>query len=190
MMPMNPKPSPKVRQTIPSDQVERAFRELTSYLLKKFEFSGDDVALVGIQTRGAIIAQRLAKTIQEQTGHAVPVGALDITLYRDDLSTSGIQPIIGETHLDFEIDNKTIILIDDVLFTGRTIRAALAEIIDFGRPKRISLVVLVDRGHRELPIEPEFAPIKIQTKRDESVNLHLHEVDNKEDIVICEAVDA
>jgi pyrimidine operon attenuation protein/uracil phosphoribosyltransferase len=181
--------SPQIRQTIPSEDVARAFRELTSYLLKKFNFSGGDVALVGIQTRGVVIAERIAKAIKDQSGHVVPVGAIDITLYRDDLSLSGIQPVVGETKLDFEIDKKTIVLIDDVLFTGRTVRAALDEIIDFGRPKRISLVVLVDRGHRELPIEPEFAAIKIQTQRNESVSLHLQEIDKKENIIVCEAVE-
>lgn len=186
---MSQKPAPQIRQTLPTEDVQRALRDLTDFLLKKFDFSAGQVALVGIQTRGAILAERIAKSIQEKTAQKPPVGAIDITLYRDDLSISGIQPIVGETHLDFEIDKKTIVLIDDVLFTGRTIRAALDEIIDFGRPTRISLVVLVDRGHRELPIEPEFAALKIQTKRNETVNLHLKEIDQKEDIVVCEAVD-
>lgn len=178
--------SPQIRLTISAEEVARAFRELNSYLLKKFNFSQQDIALVGIQTRGVVMAERLAKTIKNETGIEVPVGALDITLYRDDLNISGIQPIVGETKLDFDIDKKTIILIDDVLFTGRTIRAAIDELIDFGRPQRISLLVLVDRGHRELPIEPEFAPIKLQTKRSESVNLHLQEIDKKENIVVSE----
>ncbi len=186
---MSQKPAPQIRQVLPTEDVQRALRDLTNYLLKKFDFSSGQVALVGIQTRGAILAERIAKSIQQQTSHTPPVGAIDITLYRDDLSISGIQPIVGETKLDFELDQKSIVLIDDVLFTGRTVRAALDELIDFGRPQRVSLVVLVDRGHRELPIEAEFASIKIQTKRNETVNLHLQEVDNKEDIVVCEAVD-
>jgi pyrimidine operon attenuation protein/uracil phosphoribosyltransferase len=119
----------------------------------------------------------------------VPTGALDITLYRDDFSTAGIHPVIGETHLDFDIDNKQIILIDDVLFTGRTIRAAIDQLMDYGRPKSIHLLVLIDRGHRELPIAAEFAAITLPTSRFESVNLRLDEVDQKDEIVVCDPVD-
>lgn len=178
----------RIRETIPARQVREAFDVLAKHILNNFDFSRDDIALVGIQTRGVAIAKRIAEAIKKEKGLDVSVGALDITLYRDDLSTSGIQPIVGETQLDFDIDNKEIILIDDVLFTGRTIRAALDEIIDFGRPRKIALTVLIDRGHRELPIEAQFSALKIHTKRSESVNLLLQETDGKEEIVIGEPV--
>ena len=176
----------RIRETISTQKVEFAIDELIRYVTAHFDFTKEDAVLVGIQTRGALLAKRIAKAIKKEKNADIPVGALDITLYRDDLSTSGIQPIVGETQLDFDLDNKQIVLIDDVLFTGRTIRAALDELMDFGRPKKISLAVLIDRGHRELPIEPEFSAIKIQTKRSESVNLHLLESDGKEEIVIGE----
>lgn len=187
-MTKNLKITPKVKQTLSGEKVKEAFEALTQYLSKTFDFNAADIALVGIQTRGATIAKRIAETLQAAKGVRVPFGALDITLYRDDFSTSGIQPIVKETQLNFDIDNKRIILIDDVLFTGRTIRAALDELMDFGRPQSITLAVLVDRGHRELPIHPDFSAITLSTKRHESVNLHLKETDNSEEIVICEPI--
>jgi len=188
-MPKNFKATPNIRETIPAAKVHQAIDDLTDFILEHFQSKLDNLALVGIHTRGALIAERIAQKIKAKRGLEVPVGALDITLYRDDFGTDGVQPVIGETQLDFDIDDKQIVLVDDVLFTGRTIRAALDEIIDFGRPKHISLVVLVDRGHPELPIQPDFTAIKIPTKRAESVVLHLDEIDQQEDILICEAID-
>ena len=177
----------RARETINTAKVQDAIKEIVRHITGQFDVSAD-MAIVGIQTRGAVLANRVAQAIKKEKGVDVPVGAIDITLYRDDLSTSGIQPIVGETQLNFEVDGKTIILIDDVLFTGRTIRAAIDELIDFGRPKNITLVVLVDRGHRELPIEAQFAPIKIATKRSEVVNLSLQESDGSDEIVIGEPI--
>ncbi len=186
-MAKNVKSPLKPRETINATKVNEALHAIVRYIIDKFGIS-DDVAIVGIQTRGAVLAHRIVNAIKKEKGVDVPFGALDITLYRDDLTTSGIQPIVGETNLDFDINDKRIILIDDVLFTGRTIRAALDELIDFGRPKSITLIVLVDRGHRELPIEAQFAPIKIATKRSEAVNLSLSESDGNEEIVVGEPI--
>lgn len=175
-----------IRETISGDRVRDAIDALAGSLLDKFDFAGGEMVIVGIHTRGAAIAERVAKIIRQRTNVDVPMGAIDITLYRDDLSTSGLHPVVGETTLDFDLDNKRIILVDDVLFTGRTIRAAIDEIMDFGRPRSISLAVLIDRGHRELPIAADVAAMTIQTKRHESVILRLEETDQKEEIVICE----
>lgn len=177
----------RVRETINASKVKDALGQMVRHVADKLN-AAEDTAIVGIQTRGAVLADRIAQALKKEKGLNLPVGALDITLYRDDLATGGIQPIVGETHLDFDIDDKRIILVDDVLFTGRTVRAALDEIIDFGRPKSISLVVLVDRGHRELPIEAHFSAIKIATKRNEAVNLFLQETDGKEEIVVGEPI--
>jgi pyrimidine operon attenuation protein/uracil phosphoribosyltransferase len=183
------KPTPPIRERIPEEKITKAIGDITQSLLSAFEFKSGDVILVGIQTRGAVLVHRLAHAIKKQTGVDIPWGDLDITLYRDDFSTMGVQPIIGETHLDFDLDGKEIVLVDDVLFTGRTVRAAIDQIMDFGRPKKISLVVLVDRGHRELPITADFAAITIATKRGQSVNLHLEEVDGKDEIVVCDPIE-
>jgi len=183
------KSAPRIKQIIVADKVARAVKDLTSYALSTFDFSSDETAIVGIQSRGVVLANRIAFAIRREKNIDVPTGALDITLYRDDFSTKGVHPVIGETHLDFDIDNKKIILIDDVLFTGRTIRAAIDQLMDFGRPKSIHLLVLIDRGHRELPIAAEFAAIKLSTDRFESVNLHLEEMDEKDEIIVCDPVD-
>jgi pyrimidine operon attenuation protein / uracil phosphoribosyltransferase len=175
-----------IRETIPGDRVKEAIDNLAAALMSKFDFKGGEAVIVGIHTRGAAIAGRVAEIIRKKTGADVPVGAIDITLYRDDLSTTGVHPVVGETQLDFDLDNKLIVLIDDVLFTGRTVRAAIDEIMDFGRPRSISLAVLIDRGHRELPIAADIVGMKIQTKRSESIILRLTETDHKEEIVICE----
>ena len=188
-MTKNMKSPLRIRETINASKINDAIQALTNHITTNFSNPKEEIALVGVQTRGVIIAHRIAELLKKEKQLDIPVGAIDITLYRDDVATSGIQPIVGETVLDFGVDDKRIILIDDVLFTGRTVRAALDELMDFGRPQSISLLVLVDRGHRELPIEAAFAAIKIATKRSESVNLLLNESDGKEEIVVGEPID-
>ena len=146
----------------------------------------DDVALVGIRTRGVMIAQRLARVLQQITGEPVRTGALDITLYRDDLMRHAVgpQPLVRKTEIPFSIDDQKILLVDDVLYTGRTIRAALDALIDFGRPKEIQLIVLVDRGHRELPIKADYVGKNLPTSRAQSVQVHLMEVDGRDEVEI------
>jgi pyrimidine operon attenuation protein/uracil phosphoribosyltransferase len=185
-MPKNSKETPNVRETIAADKLQQSFRALSQFVSSKVG-GKTNLVLVGIQTRGALLAKRIAESIQAEKRVSIPVGELDITLYRDDFSTSGVAPKVGETHLDFEIDGKQIVLIDDVLFTGRTTRAAIDELIDFGRPASIMLAVLVDRGHRELPIQADFAALTVATKRNESVVLRLHELDGIDEITICDA---
>ena len=142
--------------------------------------------LVGIRTRGVPLAQRLAAFIKEAAGQAPPVGALDITLYRDDLTTIAPNPVIQGTEIPCSIDGRTVVLLDDVLYTGRTVRAALDELIDFGRPDRIQLAVLVDRGHRELPIRADFVGKQLTTRRDEVVQVRLTETDGEDRVLLLE----
>ena len=146
----------------------------------------EDLALVGIRTRGVHLARRLARSLKEITGHDVPTGELDITLYRDDLMRSAVgpQPLVRRTEIPFSIDTKTILLVDDVLYTGRTTRAALDALIDFGRPRGIQLIVLVDRGHRELPIKADYVGKNLPTAADESVQVCLQETDGKDEVVL------
>lgn len=143
-----------------------------------------DLCIIGIRTRGAILAQRLNLCLERIEGQSVPIGILDITLYRDDLTLVAASPVIHQTQIDFDITDKRVILVDDVLYTGRTIRAALDEIMDFGRPKTIQLVVLVDRGHREMPIRADFVGKNIPTSNNETVEVHLQEADGKDEVVI------
>jgi pyrimidine operon attenuation protein/uracil phosphoribosyltransferase len=142
--------------------------------------------LVGVRTRGVPLAQRLAKMIGEAEGWTPPVGALDITLYRDDLTTIAAHPVIQGTDIPCSIDGRTVVLVDDVLYTGRTVRAALDELIDFGRPDRIRLAVLVDRGHRELPIRADHVGKALTTRRDEVVQVRLVESDGDDRVVLLE----
>ena len=146
----------------------------------------DELALVGIRTRGVPIARRLARALREINGDDVPTGALDITLYRDDLMRHAVgpQPVIRRTEIPFSIDDRKILLVDDVLYTGRTIRAALDALIDFGRPRAIQLVVLVDRGHRELPIKADYVGKNLPTSLTESVQVRLQEIDGVDEVVI------
>ena len=146
----------------------------------------EELALVGIRTRGVPIARRLAQAIKEINGHEVPTGALDITLYRDDLMRHAVgpQPVVRRTEIPFSIDGKRILLVDDVLYTGRTIRAALDALIDFGRPQSIQLVVLVDRGHRELPIKADYVGKNLPTAASESVQVHLMEIDGRDEVEV------
>lgn len=142
------------------------------------------VAIVGIQSRGVPLAARLAAALRRNTGKKVDVGSLDITLYRDDLSTVGTRPVLKATNIPFSIDARTVILVDDVLFTGRTIRAALDELVDFGRPSRIALAVLIDRGHRELPIQADYIGKTVKTTRADMVDVRLVEIDGKDEVVL------
>jgi pyrimidine operon attenuation protein/uracil phosphoribosyltransferase len=142
------------------------------------------VAIVGIQSRGVPLAARLAAALRKNTGKKVDVGSLDITLYRDDLSTVGTRPVLKATNIPFSIDARTVILVDDVLFTGRTIRAALDELVDFGRPERIALAVLIDRGHRELPIQADYVGKTVKTTRADMVDVRLTEIDGKDEVVL------
>ena len=148
----------------------------------------DDLAMVGIRTRGVPLARRVARAIHEINGHEVPTGALDITLYRDDLMRHavGTQPVIRRTEIPFSIDDKRILLVDDVLYTGRTIRAALDALIEFGRPLAIQLIVLVDRGHRELPIKADYVGKNLPTSLSQSVQVHLEEIDGRDEVEIQE----
>lgn len=146
----------------------------------------DRLALVGVRTRGVPLASRLAARLREISGQDVPVGALDITLYRDDLMhhAVGPQPLVRSTDIPFSIDNRVIVLVDDVLYTGRTVRAALDELIDFGRPKAIQLVVMVDRGHRELPIKADYVGKNLPTSHTEAVSVRLQEIDGCDEVMI------
>lgn len=146
-----------------------------------------DVALVGIRRRGVPLAQRLAEQIAQIEGHQCPVGLLDITLYRDDLTTIAYQPLVHKTEIPFDVTGKTIVLVDDVLYTGRTARAALDALIDHGRPGRIQLAVLVDRGHRELPIRADFVGKNVPTSKQEIVSVRVDEIDGEERVLILEA---
>jgi len=144
------------------------------------------VALVGVRSRGVPLARRLARLLGAATGAPPVVGALDITLYRDDFTTIAAQPVTKGTDIPFSIDGRTVVLVDDVLFTGRTVRAALDQIIDFGRPARIELAVLVDRGHRELPIRADYAGKTLTTARDEVVQVMLAEEDGRDAVMLLE----
>jgi pyrimidine operon attenuation protein / uracil phosphoribosyltransferase len=151
------------------------------------------VALVGIQTRGVPLAQRLRRLVEERAGEAPELGAVDITFYRDDVQVRGRdaprhpQPLVRSTTLEFGLDGKTVVLVDDVLYTGRTIRAAIEALFDYGRPERIQLAVLVDRGHRELPIRPDYVGKNLPTSRDERIQVQLVEVDEIDRILLIPA---
>ena len=168
-----------------ADRMSRTLTRIAHEILERNR-GVEELALVGIRTRGVPIAKRLAKAIHEINGHEIPTGALDITLYRDDLMRTavGAQPVIRKTEIPFSIDDRRILLVDDVLYTGRTIRAALDALIDFGRPKSIQLIVLVDRGHRELPIKADYVGKNLPTSRAQSVQVHLMEVDGRDEVEI------
>jgi pyrimidine operon attenuation protein / uracil phosphoribosyltransferase len=143
-----------------------------------------DLVLVGIKRRGVPLAERIAARLNRTRKAKVPVGAIDITLYRDDLQMVAETPIVRGTKIDFDINGKTLVLVDDVVFTGRTVRAALSELLDFGRPRSIQLAALVDRGHRELPIQPDFAGRVVKTGRSDLVDIYFKEIDGRDGVFI------
>ncbi|MFH1837240.1 MAG: bifunctional pyr operon transcriptional regulator/uracil phosphoribosyltransferase PyrR [Candidatus Omnitrophota bacterium] len=163
--------------------IKRTLMRMAHEIIEKNQGAGS-LVIIGIKTRGAYLAERIAANIKEIEGTEVPVGAIDITLYRDDLTKVAEQPVIHSTEIDFDIDKQKVILVDDVLFSGRTVRCALDELIDFGRPEVIQLAVLVDRGHRELPIRPDFVGKNIPTSKKESVEVKLRETDDTEEVVV------
>ncbi|MDQ2939152.1 MAG: bifunctional pyr operon transcriptional regulator/uracil phosphoribosyltransferase PyrR [Actinomycetota bacterium] len=147
----------------------------------------EGLALVGIHTRGALLAHRLHALVGEQTGSEVPLGDIDISFYRDDVGDRGpdAQPQVHASHLDFDLSGRTVVLVDDVLFTGRTVRAAIDALFDYGRPARVQLAVLCDRGHRELPIRPDYVGKNLPTAREERVNVRLEESDGVDEVTIA-----
>jgi pyrimidine operon attenuation protein/uracil phosphoribosyltransferase len=168
--------------------MEKLLKRLAHEIVEKNKGT-QDLVVIGIMTRGAHLAKRLAKFITEIESSGPAVGTLDITLYRDDLSVIAEQPVVKKTDLLFSITNKKVILVDDVLYTGRTVRAALTELIDFGRPQFIQLAVLIDRGFRELPIRADFVGKNIPTSQKEIVEVRLEETDTVDEVVILEKVD-
>jgi pyrimidine operon attenuation protein / uracil phosphoribosyltransferase len=172
---------PKLILDAPS--LERTVARMAHEILEKNK-DAQGIVLVGIQTRGVTLAGRLEKAIRSITGGGVPIGILDINLYRDDLSRVADRPVIHKTEINFDLEDKTVVLVDDVLYTGRTIRAALDALNDFGRPRRIELAVLIDRGHRELPIRADFVGKNIPTSEDELVHVHFSETDGKDEVVV------
>ena len=176
---------PEDRQVTVLDarRIDRVLTRIAHEILERHG-EQESLALVGIRTRGVPLANRLKHKIRQISGREIPVGILDITLYRDDLTTVGPQPILKETRIHFPIDGRQIILVDDVLFTGRTIRAALDGLMDFGRPRNIQLAVLVDRGHRELPIRADYAGKNVPTSLDELIAVHLEEEDGRDEVLI------
>ena len=167
------------------EAIRRALLRMAHEILEKNKGTAR-LALMGIPTRGAILAGRLKKLIKDIEGVDVPSGVLDITLFRDDLTLAGAKPMVRETLIDFDVNAKKIVLVDDVFFTGRTIRAALDALVDFGRPAVIQLAVLIDRGHRELPIRADFVGKNIPTGKEEDVKVVLAESDNQQDAVTVE----
>lgn len=167
--------------------VDKTLERIAHEIIEKTP-PGTETVIVGIKSRGAYLGERLADKIKAISGSRPPVGALDITLYRDDLTRASEQPVVHATEIDFDIDGKRIVLVDDVLFTGRTIRCALDALIDFGRPAGIQLAVLVDRGHRELPIRADYVGKNIPTSTGETVEVRLKESEGKDEVVICEKV--
>ena len=168
-----------------ADRMSRALTRIAHEILERNRGAGE-LALVGIRTRGVPLARRLARALKEINGVDVPTGALDITLYRDDLMRSAVgpQPVIRRTEVSFSIDDRKILLVDDVLYTGRTIRAALDALIDFGRPRAIQLVVLVDRGHRELPIKADYVGKNLPTSLRQSVQVRLQEIVGVDEVLV------
>jgi pyrimidine operon attenuation protein / uracil phosphoribosyltransferase len=177
------------RQIMTADEIRRATVRISHEIVEK-QAGTAGLALVGIQRRGVPLAHRIADAIAEHEGVSLPVGALDITFYRDDLSLVALQPLVKGTDLPFDLNGATVVLVDDVLYTGRTIRAAMDALVDFGRPQAIRLAVLIDRGHRELPIRADHVGKNVPTSREEIVRVHLAETDDEDGVDIERIVGA
>ena len=174
------------KEIVDEEGLDRTVTRLAHEILERNRGT-KSLAIVGVRTRGALLAERIHGKIQEITGVIIPLGILDITLYRDDFRRAMTQPQVRSTEIRFDIDDMNIILVDDVLYTGRTARAALDALIDFGRPKRIQLAVLVDRGHRELPIKADFVGKNVPTSVGEEIRVRMKEVDDSDAVLLIEA---
>jgi pyrimidine operon attenuation protein / uracil phosphoribosyltransferase len=170
------------KQVLSADDMSRGLRRMAHEILERNRGAGA-IVLMGIRTRGVPLAERLAANLAEIEGSQVPAGSLDVTLYRDDYARTGPRPL-GETRFPGPVDGKVVVLVDDVLFTGRTIRAAMDAVMDYGRPTAIQLAVLIDRGHRELPIRADYVGKNLPTSLDEEVRVHLHESDGRDEVVL------
>lgn len=175
-------------QLMSASEIERTIVRLAHEILERTQ-DLEKLALIGIRRRGVPLAQRLARKIESLEKRTIPVGILDINLYRDDLTTVDSKPVVSSTDIPFSVQGKDIILIDDVLYTGRTVRAALDALFDHGRPARVSLLVLIDRGHRELPIEARYVGRNVQTTQIEIIEVKFNEVDELEKVLLVEKVD-
>jgi len=169
------------------DDVRRTLRRIAHEIAEKNP-GPEGLAIVGIHTRGALLARRLHALVGELTGAEVPIGDIDISFYRDDVGAKapGAQPVVHASHIDFDLSGRTVVLVDDVLFTGRTVRAAIEALFDYGRPARVQLATLCDRGHRELPIRPDYVGKNLPTARGERVNVRLEETDEIDEVTISE----
>ncbi len=182
-------PTREKAQLMSASEIDRTLVRLAHEILERTK-DLDQLAFIGIRRRGVPLAQRLARKIEALENRTIPVGILDINLYRDDLSTVDIKPVVSATEIPFEVAGKDIILMDDVLYTGRTIRAALDALFDHGRPARVQLLVLIDRGHRELPIEARFIGRSVQTTESEIIEVKFQEIDTMEKVLLVEKTGA
>jgi pyrimidine operon attenuation protein/uracil phosphoribosyltransferase len=170
------------------DDLRRTLRRIAHEIAEKNPDPAT-LAIVGIHTRGALLARRLHSSLSELTGAEVPIGDIDISFYRDDVGAKSpaAQPVVHASHIDFDLAGRTVVLVDDVLFTGRTVRAAIDALFDYGRPQRVQLAVLCDRGHRELPIRPDYVGKNLPTGRKQRVNVHLEELDGADEVAIVDS---
>jgi pyrimidine operon attenuation protein/uracil phosphoribosyltransferase len=172
------------------DEIARALTRIAHEIAERNQQDSAEIALVGIHRRGVHLAQRLQPQLSELLDAEAPLGSLDISFYRDDLGLRLEAPIVGATQLDFAIDGTTVVIVDDVLFTGRTVRAAIDALLEYGRPARVQLAVLIDRGHRELPIRPDYVGKNLPTARTERVNVCVQELDGVDEVTISHVADA
>src|SRR4030088_3475444 len=176
-------------QLMTATEIDRTVQRLAHEIVEKSGGTAN-LALIGVRRRGVPLAQRIARAMRGIDGVDIPVGTLDITLYRDDLSKVASHAVLQSSDIPFGVDNMDLVLVDDVLYTGRTIRAAMNGLFDLGRPKRVSLCVLIDRGHREMPIEAQYTGRTIQTSSSEIIEVRLQEIDNEERVVLVDRVDS
>jgi len=169
------------------DDLRRTLKRIAHEIAEKNP-DASGLAIVGIHTRGAVLARRLHALLTELSGAELPIGDLDISFYRDDVGAKApaTQPVVHASHIDFDLSERTVVLVDDVLFTGRTVRAAIEALFDYGRPRRVQLAVLCDRGHRELPIRPDYVGKNLPTAREERVNVSLEETDGQDEVTISD----
>jgi pyrimidine operon attenuation protein / uracil phosphoribosyltransferase len=179
---------PETKVVLAEDDIRRTLVRIAHEIVEKN--AGRPVALVGIHRRGAHLAQRLHALVADLVDEEVPLGDLDIAFYRDDVATRPVDPAVHDTNLTFRLENYTVVLVDDVLYTGRTTRAAIEALFDYGRPARVQLAVLIDRGHRELPLRPDYVGKNLPTARGERVNVHVVEVDGTDEVTITELSEA